>query len=332
MNTEKQRCTGEYPLVCLPFPLTRVDNTPKADRDMFPTNSIGTDGKPVSDPDLEPGRLALEQNPNLMYEHWDEYWRKIHGPKFIHKDDEKDPSTDYVMLYNQVHRLTSGPSSLFPPPYAPMLGEDGKLSEHPSQMVPKYRRPKWDGMAHICYPSLSEVTKFFVTDKYKNKIIPDEAVFLRVALVFASAQYIIIPGNEVPDPIVMVKFYQRKDGTREDFQQKLLWDHADFVRDQADTKKYVTRYALLLNIGPHDKNDPLYQEAGQKVDAMAMMSFKNMTDCEAYLSGDDFRAIETKEDEISIREKSEWFTAINYNLVNKIGKETVTDRTLKPRD
>ena len=322
--------TQKHPLICLPFPLSRVDNTPRELRDMFAKNSVNKDGVPVSDPVKEAGTLALETDPNLMYEHWDEYWRKIHGPKFIHKDNEHDDSTNYVMLYNQVHRLTGGPSSQFMPPYPPLLGSDGELTTTPAEGVPAYKRPQWDGMAHICYNSISEVRKFFLTEKYQKKIIPDEAVFLRVALVFISAQYIIIPGAETPDPIVMVKFHTRKDGSREDFQKRLLWEHADFVSSREATKKYATRYALLLNIGPNDKNDPLYQEAGQKVDAMAMMSFKNMTDCESYIAGPDYAAIAEAEEKFCIPEKSEWFTAINYNLVNKVGKEEATDRDLKP--
>lgn len=317
------------PLICLPFPLTRVDNTPSADRAMFPANNVDKSGKPVADPGKDYQKLALEANPNLMYEHWDEYWRKIHGPKFAYKEGPDDPSTDYVMMYNQVHRITSGPSSLFPPPYKAPVGADGKLSLTPAAEILPFKRPKYDGMAHICYRSLSETSKFFVTDKYKNKIIPDEQVFLRVALVFASSEYIIMPGNETPDPIVVVKFYQRKGGRRDEFQKRLLWEHADLVFSKVDTQKYVTRYAVLLNIGPHDKKDPLYQEEGQKVDAMSMMSFRNTTDCENYLSRDDYFSIDAVEGEFVDKANSEWFTALNYNVVNKVGKEVATNRNLQ---
>lgn len=322
--------TGQ-PLICLPFPLTRVDNTPPAGCAMFPANSVDTTGKAVTDPSKGYQKLALETDPNLMYEHWNEYWRKIHGPKFAYKEGPDDPSIDYVMMYNQVHRITSGPSSLFPPPYKAPLDANGKLSTTPAVEVPPFKRPTYDGMAHICYRSLSETSQFFVTDKYKNKIIPEEQVFLRVALVFASAEYIIMPGPETPDPIVVVKFYQRKGGSREEFQKRLLWDQADLVYSKTDTQKYATRFALLLNVGPNGKNDPLYQKAGQIVDAMSMMSFRNMTDCENYLSREDYFSTAAVEDEFVDQANSEWFTALNYNVVNKVGKETATNRNLQPK-
>lgn len=318
------------PLVCLPFPLSRVDNSAPDARPMFEKNSVDVQGVPVGDPSQYGDKLALETNPNLMFEHWDEYWRKIHGPKFCHKEGAEDISTDLVMSYNQVHRLASGPSSLYPPPYRPPLTADGKLSSTPAAEVPPYRRPQFDGLAEICYRSISETEKFFLTDKYFNRIIPDEQIFLRVCLVFESAEYIIIPGAEVPDPIVMAKFYYRKGGTREEFQHRLLWDHADYIYGLQSTQDYVTRFALLLNLGPTDTDNALYQEAGQQVDAMSLMSFRNMTECEAYLGGQEYKDIEKVEAEFVDQEKSDWFTAINYNLVNKVGKEVATNRNLKP--
>jgi hypothetical protein len=299
---------------------------------MFPNNTSDKNGNPIVEPDKYPEKIALESNPNLMFEHFDEYWRKIHGPKFAHKEGPEDPSTDYVMMYNQVHRITGGPSSQFPPPYLPPLKSDGMLSMTPAAEVLPYIRPKWDGMAHICYRSLSETAKFFVTDKYNKRIIFDERVFLRVVLVFASAEYVIIPGPEIPSPIVVVKFYYRNGGTREEFQKRLLWEHADLVYSKPDTQKYVSRYALLLNVGPTDKSNPLWQEAGQKVDAMSMMSFRTMTECEWYLSGDDYKTIDAAEDEFVDKKQSEWFTAINYNVVNKGGQEVATNRNLKPQE
>jgi hypothetical protein len=318
------------PLICIPWLFTRVDNTPPNEREMFPNYTVDKSGEPIPEPHKHPEKIALEPNPNLAFEHFDEYWRKIHGSKWAHKESPDDPSTDYVLMYNQVHRVAGGPSSQYSPPYKPPLAADGKLSVNPAAEVPPYVRPKWDGMAHVCYKSLSETEKIFRTNKYVTKIIPDEGIFTRAGLPLAAAEYIIIPGPEIPAPVV-VKRYYRNSGSREGFQKRLLWDHADFVCSKPDTQRYVTRYALLLNVGPNDKNNPLYHEAGQKVDALSMMSFRNMTECEWCLGGDDYRSIDAIENEFVDKGQSEWFTAITYNVINKIGKEVATNRNLTPR-
>ncbi|MCZ4061468.1 hypothetical protein O3W44_23495 [Pantoea sp. LMR881] len=71
----------------------------------------------MTEPDRHAAKLALEAEPNLAFEHWDEYWRKVHGPKFAYAG----PGTqnDSVLRYDQVHRLASGPSSWFRPPIVP---------------------------------------------------------------------------------------------------------------------------------------------------------------------------------------------------------------------
>ena len=38
---------------------------------------------------------AVEADPNLAFEHWDEYWRKVHGPKFAY--EEPGVSTKLVL-------------------------------------------------------------------------------------------------------------------------------------------------------------------------------------------------------------------------------------------
>jgi len=319
------------PLVGFPCSVTRADNTPLNEREKFPNMTVDKNGIGIPDPHKDADKMAFETNPTLMLEHWYEYWRKIHGAKITYKESADDSGADLIATYNQVHRIASGPSSLYAPPYKAPLAADGKITSTPAAEVRPYKRPKYDGVTFFNCKSISDFDKFFASDKYIKKIMPDEAIFCRYFIMSVAAEYIIIPGPAIPDPIVLVKIFYRKSGTREDFQNRLLWNHADFVYSKPDVQKYVTRYSLNLNIGPSDKNSMFYQEAGQKLEATSAMSFRNMTECEIFLSGDDYRSIEAIENEFVDQEQSEWFTGINYLIVNNVGKEVATNRNIRPK-
>ena len=67
-----------------------------------------------------------DKNPYVVGEKW-KYWRKIHAVRFTYRDGTKDRSMALMLRYDQVHRISSGPSSLRPPPYEVPLGPDGQL-------------------------------------------------------------------------------------------------------------------------------------------------------------------------------------------------------------
>jgi hypothetical protein len=60
------------PLMCIPFLFTRVDNTPPNEREILPDNTVDKSGEPIPEPHKHPEKLALESNPNLAFEHFDE--------------------------------------------------------------------------------------------------------------------------------------------------------------------------------------------------------------------------------------------------------------------
>ena len=83
------------PLIVTPTLVSRVDDTPWRSRPHDPGASVGRDGTKVTPPDRHPGQLAIEPDPNLAFERWDEYWRKVHGPKFAY--EEPDSSSELVL-------------------------------------------------------------------------------------------------------------------------------------------------------------------------------------------------------------------------------------------
>ncbi len=94
----------------------------------------------------DPAANASEPDPNLSFETWGDYWRKVHGPRFLHPDEADDRTTiSRLLRYDQIHRVASGPTSLNPPPYRPPLDADGRLFETIVGHVEPYRRPQWTG-------------------------------------------------------------------------------------------------------------------------------------------------------------------------------------------
>ncbi|PSB06985.1 hypothetical protein C7B62_21315 [Pleurocapsa sp. CCALA 161] len=78
--------TTTKPLIVTPTFVSRADNTAWAHRPHDDGFTLNRHGKPVENPSVESSSIALEPTPNLAFEHWDEYWRKVHGPKFAYEE------------------------------------------------------------------------------------------------------------------------------------------------------------------------------------------------------------------------------------------------------
>jgi len=306
-------------LIVTPTFVSRADATPPGERPRDPGSSRGRDGAQVASPDRHPHALALEATPNLAFEHWDEYWRKVHGPKFAW--DEPGSSSGLVLRYDQVHRIASGPSSQFPPPYRAMTGADGRLPSDPERHVPAYRRPRWDGFAYITYAEQADIERTLGQEKFDKRIVADEQVAFRMVTREITREYILIPSARHRDPVSLVKIHVRAPGlSREQFQRRLLDVHAGIVLAQPATGEFVKRYAQLHNIGA-TQEDP----EGSRIDAVSVLSFASLNDVEDYLVSPDHAAIEASENALQ-GEGSEWWTAINYSVINRLMPELPTER------
>ena len=306
------------PLIVTPTFVSRVDDTPRGERPQDPGASKSRHGHAVHFPNLRPHALALEGDPNLAFEHWDEYWRKVHGPKFAW--DEPGSSSGLVLRYDQVHRIASGPSSFFPPPYRAMLGDDGRLPEDPEKRVPAFQRPRWDGFAYITYAEEADIEKTLGQEKFDRRIVADEQVAFRMVTREITREYILIPSARHRDPISLVKIHVRRpDLSREAFQRRMLNEHAPRVLAQTATRELVRRYAQLHNIGSTQK-DP----EGSRIDAVSVFSFASLNDVEDYLVSEDHAVIEASEQGLA-GPGSEWWTGINYSVINRLDPELPTD-------
>jgi hypothetical protein len=307
------------PLIVTPTFVSRVDGTPYGERPHDEGSSRGRDGREVRHPDRNADALALEPAPNTAFEHWDEYWRKVHGPKFAW--DEPGSSSELVLRYDQLHRVASGPSSFFPPPYRAMVDEGGKLPSDPERRVPAFRRPRWDGLAYIAYAAEADIQSVLGQEKFAKRIIADEQVAFRMVTREITREYILIPSERHRDPISLVKIHLRAPGlSREEFQRRLLGEHADLVLSRTSMHQHVRRYAQLHNIGS-TQEDP----EGSRIDAVSVFAFASMNDLEDYLLSDEHEAIEASENHLT-GDGSEWWTAINYGVINRLMPELATDR------
>ena len=106
--------------------------------------------------------------------------------------------------------------------------------------------------------------------------------------------------------------------SRAEFQQRLLGEHARVVLAQPATHGFVRRYAQLHNTGS-TQEDP----EGSRLDAVSILAFACVNDVEDYLVSGDHDAIEASEDALA-GVGSEWWTAVNYSVINRLLPELVT--------
>ena len=134
-----------------------------------------------------------------------------------------------------------------------------------------------------------------------------------------TREYILVPSARHRDPVSLVMIHMRAPHlSREEFQQRLLGEHARLVLAQPATREFVRRYAQLHNIGSTQK-DP----EGSRIDAVSVLAFASLNDVEDYLVSDDYAAIQASHDAL-LGEGSEWWTGINYSVINRLLPEVAT--------
>jgi hypothetical protein len=306
------------PLIVTPTFVSRADATPPALRPQDADSAVDTGGQAVREPDAHSAELALEPNPNLAFEHFDEYWRKVHGPKFAY--DEPGSSSASVLRYDQIHRLPSGPSSAWPPPYSADTDADGRLVAAPAERVPTYRRPRWDGLAYITYSSADDVFSTLGQEKFAERIIADERTVFRKVTRGLAEEHIILPSRRRREAVSLVRILVRESSsTRKEFQSRWLADHAAVVLSQTATHSYVRRYAQLHTFDT-TQEDP----DGAAMDVIEIFGFASLNDVEDYLTDPSQRAVAEHELPLLRHDACEYWTGVNYTIVDRLYPELAT--------
>jgi hypothetical protein len=234
---------------------------------------------------------------------------------------------DRLQRYDQIHRVAAGPTNLTSPPYTAPVDGCGKLFPTIIGHVEAYRRPQWDGVAYLVFETVEDIGVVLASERVRTKILPeDQAIFRDIAPVL-SRQFVIVPSETGRDAITLVKIHVRKPGLdRAGFQERWLHEHADLVLVQPATRRFVKRYIQLHNIGPSTEGEPFFHPHTSLIDGVTLMSFASMNDAEEFLLTDGYRTILKSEESIGSASESEYWTAINFSIVNKIRPERPSKR------
>lgn len=315
---------SDQPLTVLCSLLSRSDNTPLAQRRRADGHVLDHAGQAVADPAADAAANAFEGNPNLNFEHWGEYWRKVHGVRFIHTEEADDRSLERLLRYDQLHRFAPGPTHTDAPPYRALVDAQGKLWPTVVGHVEAYRRPRWDGIAYLNFARPEDIAVVLGNARVREKILPeDQAIFRDIAPVL-SRQYVIVPSVTGNEAITLVKLHVRSPAiSREAFQRWWLREHAPLAA--AQSKSWIKRYVQLHNIGPIEPGQPLYHPQASGIDGVTLMGFASINDLEDFLRSREHKAIAEDEARVTDSAVGEWWTTIGMVLVNRIAPERATD-------
>jgi hypothetical protein len=313
----------ETPLTVLCTLLSRADNTPLGERRRDPNLLLDGNGQLIDDP--RETRVGFEANANIGFEKWTEYWRKVHGPRFVYAQPAELNAIQHLLRYDQVHRLPAGPSSGHPLPYEPPLDETGTLFDTVVGHIPAYRRPQWDGIAYLNFENQERLQTVFAQPEIASKIMPEDQMIFRELCPVLSEQHIIIPSQTQRDPVLLVKVLKRRPAlTRAQFLEAWLSEHSYVVLEQPATSRYVQRYVQLHNVGPTEEGQPFFHPVGSTLDGVSIMAFASVNDLEDFLLDGDAEAIAQDEAALVDETGSEYWTAVTYQVVNQIFPETST--------
>lgn len=315
---------SDKPLIVVFSLLSRADNTPLTERHRADDHILDHNGKSLIDPAADAVKNVFEGNPNINFEHWGEYWRKVHGVRFTYAENSDDHSLEHLQRYDQLHRFAPGPTHTDAPPYrAPV---DAKSNLWPTVIghIETYRRPRWDGVAYLNFTDLEDIPVALGNARVREKILPEDQAIFRDIAPMLSRQYIFTPSNKGNEPITLVKLHVRKATvSRSSFQKWWLNEHGNIAATQS--KAWVRRYVQLHNIGPTEEGQPLYHPQASGIDGVTLMSFDNLGDLEDFLLSPEYKKIVGYESLMMDIAAGEWWTTIDIVLINRISPELATD-------
>jgi hypothetical protein len=302
--------------------LSRADNSPLRERRLGEGHTLDDEGKPILDPANSPATNGFESNPNLHFEHWGEYWRKVHGVRFTHAEESDDKSLERLLRYDQLHRFAPGPTSSDAPPYYAPADANGKLWPTVIGHIEAYRRPRWDGVAYLNFATPDDIGVVFANERVRTKILPeDKAMFRDIAPVLAR-QHIIVPSATGNEAVTLVKLHvRRREVSREAFQRWWFNEHAPVVGRLAQRGNFVRRYVQLHNIGPEQAGEPLFHPEASAIDGVSLLGFANVADLEDFLTSPASADINEHESQKVDQSSSEFWTTIDLVVVNRIHPE-----------
>lgn len=319
------RAGESEPLTVLFSLLSRADTTPVDVRRLGDGYTLDKFGNPLRDPATDASEVGFESDSNLSFEHWGDYWRKVHGVRFTHVEEDDDTSLERLLRYDQLHRFAPGPTSFNPPPYRAPVDEHGKLWPTILGHIEPYRRPRWDGVAYLGFASTDDIGAVFANERVRTKILPEDLTMFRDIAPVLARQHVILPSESGNEAVTLVKLHVRKKKeTRESFQKWWLDDHSNHVIAQCQSSPLVKRYAQLHNIGGLKAGEPFYHPDAATIDGVSLFGFSSLADLEDFLLSAASSNIVAHEAAKIDSTASEYWTTVGLVIVNRIRPEIRT--------
>ncbi|MBR1221324.1 EthD domain-containing protein [Bradyrhizobium sp. U87765 SZCCT0131] len=310
--------------------LSRADATPFPARRRSAGHLLDHDGAILVDPAADPARHAFGSDPNLNFETWGDYWRKVHGVRFLHAEGD-DAILDRLLRYDQIHRVAAAPSGLTPPPYHPPLDADGRLHTSVIGQLPPYRRPAWDGAAYLVFAERDDVAAVLGSARVRRAIMPEDRVMFREIAPLLARQHVVLPGPDGRDAVTMIRTHTRRAGVdRHAVQDHWRGAHADLVLAQPDTRRLLRSYVQLHNIGPQAEGEPFFHAATAPFDVVSLLGFATMSDAEEFCISDGARTISDAEAQVMIPAGHDDFTGVTFHLRDRIAPASAARQPTVP--
>jgi hypothetical protein len=302
--------------------LSRPDATPVEQRRRGAGHLVGSDGRPLADPSAA---NAFEPDSNLNFEKWGEYWRKVHGERFIYHDGVDQANLLKLLRYDQIHRFAPGPTDTSSPPYFPPLDEEGRLFPTIVGHVEHYQRPRWDGAAYLTFATIDDVGAVLATERVRSKIAPEDFAMFRDVAPLLARQFVVKTSGLGGDPVSLVRLHVRQpDQDRAEFQRRWLGNHSNVVLRVDSETNLIRRYVQLHNVGPTSEGRSFYHPETSLIDGVSLFGFGSVNDVEAFLASSAWREIVEDERSFALSDRAEYWTAINVTILNRIAEDVCT--------
>lgn len=294
--------------------LSRVDKSPLNERPRSPGHVLDVTGRTVPDDKLDEALDPLGARPDAALEKWAEYWRKVHGPRFLYGEDSALDGLGALKQYVQLHRHSAGPNSDSRPPYVAPVGEDGKLFSTIAGHIPEFVRPIWDGVAFLTFDSVSGISDVLGSRRFQEKISPeDKAIFRGVFPMLGRKHEVIAPGDHTVG-VTMLRLHFASP----EFRRVATIGGAsslEMVRAQVASKHYgkdIKSYTILENQVEASTDGPFNNAMTERLSAVSLIGFSSMRKLEDFVVFNGNRGIFEFESEFC--ENSEYHTVINFDV------------------
>lgn len=294
--------------------LSRVDRSPVTERPRSPGHVLNAAGEEVSDDKLDEALDPLGARPDTGLEKWVEYWRKVHGARFLHGEDGARDGLGKLKQYVQLHRYSAGPNSGYPLPYAAPVDEDGKLFPTIAGHIPEFARPAWDGVAFLTFESITGISEVLGSRRFATKIAPEDDAIFRGVFPMLGRKSEVATQNKDAVGVTMIRLHfaspEFRRVTRID--RTSLLDNVHVRLRTLQCARDISSFTIIENQTEPSASGPFNNIMTERLSGVSLLGFPSMRKMEDFvLLSQDERMFEFETD---FCEETQYYTAINFDI------------------